>query len=561
MDTRAVDESIHVLQDRKDAWAKLPIARKVEYLQGVMDRFFKVADKVVASSTQAKGMTSPDTMLGAEEWTHPYIITRILRLVRDTLKQIASAGRPVLPKGSVRTRSNGQVAVRVYPLNIPDKLLYRDFRGEVWMQPDVTPESLSDNMAAFYKRKDPDGKVALVLGAGNVASVGPSDLVQKLFVEGQVCFYKHNPVNEYLEPFYKEAFEELIRDGYLRIAYGASDLGEYLCLHSGVEEIHLTGSDRIYEVIVFGTGEEGKARKLKNQPRITKRVTCELGNVTPVIIVPGPWSESDIAFHCQNIATMMTNNCGFNCLSAKVLVLHTDWPLSGALMAGLRAVLEATPQRMAYYPGAEQRYEEVMSVNPTAQPIGQRSSGVLPYTLVPDLNPEDKDNPCFATECFMPLLAQTALPGADAAEFLRNAVRFCNENLWGTLSAHILIDPRTARSLGKEFLEQAIADLRYGTVSLNHWSAVSYVWGSPSWGAFPGHTPTDIQSGIGAVHNAFMFSKPEKSVLYGPFNTWPKPPWFITNKRNHRVFPKMVPLEMSPSLRKTVSIAFSAMGG
>ena len=42
---------------------------------------------------------------------------------------------------------------------------------------------------------------------------------------------------------------------------------------------------------VFGAGPEGIERKRRNQPCLAKRLTAELGNVTPVIVVPGPWSD------------------------------------------------------------------------------------------------------------------------------------------------------------------------------------------------------------------------------------------------------------------------------
>jgi acyl-CoA reductase-like NAD-dependent aldehyde dehydrogenase len=345
------------------------------------------------------------------------------------------------------------------------------------MQPSVTLKNVGDHMATSYRQVEAAGKVALVLGAGNVAAIGPTDLAQKLFVEGQVCMFKHNPVNEYLAPFLEAAFGELIRDGFVRTSMGSVDVGEYLCQHPDVDEIHLTGSDRTYEAIVFGAGPEGAERKRNNQPRLAKRVTSELGNVTPVIVVPGPWNDADIAFHAENVATQIANNCGFNCLSARVLVMHESWPQSEALMKALRALLASTPQRTAYYPRAETRYDEVLAANPSAQPVGQRGDGVIPYTLIPRLDPADRGNPCFLTECFVPVLAQASLPGADAAEFLRNAVQFCNETLWGTLCANILVHPKTARVLGSR-LEDAIAELRYGTVAVNQWAAMGYVWGS-----------------------------------------------------------------------------------
>ena len=428
------------------------------------------------------------------------------------------------------------------------------------MQSDVTDENFDENRAAFYRCPDPEGKVALVLGAGNVASIGPSDLLQKLFAEGQVCLFKHNPVTAYLAPLLEEAFSELIRDGFLCMTQGGTDEGEYLCSHPGIDELHLTGSDRTYEAIVFGPGEEGRHRKREHQPRINKRFTCELGNVTPIIVVPGPWTGSDVQFHAENIVTQMTVNCGFNCLSARVLVLPRDWSQGPELLDAIRALLRTEAPRDAYYPGVERRYEEVVRANPTAEAIGMRSEGVLPYTLAPDLDPDDRDNPCFASECFMPLLAQTWLPADTPLEFMRSAVEFANGTLWGTLSGSVIIHPETQRRMGAEF-EDCIAAMRYGTVGINVWTALGYVLGSTTWGAFPGHTPEDIQSGSGLVHNALLFDKPEKSVISGPFRSWPKPAWFVTNRQTPRIFPQLCELETSPGAMRTLRVMLTAVRG
>jgi acyl-CoA reductase-like NAD-dependent aldehyde dehydrogenase len=557
MNARALDDSIAVLKQHKDVWARTPVARKVEYIEGVIRGYARLAAHQVDACNRAKGIASGSLTHG-EEWAHPYLTVRMLRLLRDTLKQIDTTGRPTLPRGSVGIRHDGQVVVRVFPLSLTDALLYSGFRGEIRLRRGVPAEETQQHMAAFYRRTEPAGRVALVLGAGNVASVGPSDLAHKLFVEGQVALFKHNPVNEYLAPFLEEAWADPIRDGFLRTCKGGAEVGDYLCRHADIDEIHVTGSDRTYDAIVFGPGPEGTERKRNNEPRLTKRVTCELGNVSPLIVVPGPWSVSDIAFHAENIATQMIDNCGFNCLSTRVLITHRGWDRSEALMNSLRAVLAAAPQRPAYYPGAEKRFDEVMSVHPTAQRLGARSPGVLPYTVIPDLDAREGEDPCFASECFVPFLAQTALPGADAAEFLRNAVRFCNETLWGTLSAGVIVHPETERALGPSF-EDAVAELRYGTVSINQWTALSYVLGSPSWGGFPGHVPTDIQSGIGTVHNTFMFDEPEKSVLRGPFRVRPKPPWFITHRKTGEIFARMVGLEAEPRLFTVLPIGLLAL--
>ena len=70
------------------------------------------------------------------------------------------------------------------------------FTGHVLMQPGVTPEQARERQAAFYQRHDPEGGLSVILGAGNVASIPPMDVANKMFVEGIVCVLKMNPVNE-----------------------------------------------------------------------------------------------------------------------------------------------------------------------------------------------------------------------------------------------------------------------------------------------------------------------------------------------------------------------------
>jgi hypothetical protein len=548
MNTPALDESIATLKAHKDEWAKLSIPKKQKYLRGIVERQASVADRQVAAAVEAKGIPKG------------YCTMRYANLLLKTLDQIALHGRPVPGSRTIRARSGGQVVVKVFPSSISDRILYQGFRGEVWMQKDVTIDNLETHMAGFYRQHNPAGKLVLVLGAGNVASIGLLDILTKLYVEGRVCLLKFNPVNEYLGPFVENVLADLIRDGFVRVVYGGVDVGEFLCQHPDTEEIHMTGSHLTHDAIVYGAGEEGRTRKQNHQPRLNKRLTSELGNVSPIIVVPGQWSDADLEFQCANIATQMTNNGGFNCCAAKVLVLPRTWPLAGALMDKLRALLAATPQRKAYYPGAKERYDRFIAANKAAEPIGAPSPGALPWTIIPNIDPSDRTNICFTTESFCGIMAQTSLDGADAGTFLRNAIAFCNNTLWGTLSACILIHPKTQRSLGASF-ENALADLRYGSIGVNHWSVISFVWGQTTWGAFPGHTLDDIQSGIGVVHNAWLFDKPERSVVYGPFRVWPKPAWFVNNRQAHKIFPQLIRMEAKPGITTILEIMRSAITG
>lgn len=547
--TERLDDAIRTLQKNKDRWLSIPIETKIEWVTQLLDGAMAVAERQVHSAVQAKGLI-PDSPATSEEWlAGPVITLRNLRLLRKSLQDIQGTGRPVLADHRISTRSNGQVVAQVFPDSFLDTILYKDFRAEVWMEPDIQLDQLRETMGVLYQNPPSEGKVALVLGAGNVASIGPLDVIYKLFVEGQVCILKLNPVNDYLGPYVEEAFSILIREGFLEVVYGGGDVGAYLCAHDGIDEIHITGSDKTHDIIVYGPGEEGEKRKERNEPIQTKRITSELGNVSPIIVVPGEWSVDDLQFHAENVATQMTNNAGFNCNAAKVLILHKEWAQRESFLEALRHVLRNHPARPAYYPGAEDRYADFLEAHPQTEALGNTLSAGphVPWSLIPDVDPTQHDAMCFRSESFCGITAETALSARDASDFLTQAVDFCNDVLWGTLNACILLHPKTEHTLGSQ-LDEAIEALRYGSIAINQWPALSYALGCTTWGAHPGHTLDDIQSGLGVVHNTYMFEHPQKSVIYAPFRIFPKPPWFVTHKRAHKVAPILASLERDPSL-------------
>lgn len=562
MDSEKIDQKLTELHQSKAHWAGMPLERRIDYLRSVLKGVGAAGGRMAMAGVEAKGIEPQSAQVGEEFFGGPVVTARTVRLLLNTLEDIQKHGAPRLPKKAVRTRPDGQVAVKVFPTDVFDAVLFSGFTAEVWQQDGVTAENLSSHMAEFYRReKPPEGKVALVLAAGNVASIGPLDMVYKLFVEGQVVLCKFNPVNDYTGPFIEEMFAELIRDGFVRTEYGGADVGEYLCQHPQVDEIHITGSDRTHDVIVFGPGEEGAKRKAENKPRNDKRITSELGNVSPIIVMPGHWTESELRFQAENVATQLANNAGFNCNAARVIILHEGWTQKRAFLDMLRAVFAALPQRKAYYPGADRKYAKFIQDHPQAQPVGPRSEGVLPWTIIPDVPATDESATAFKEEAWCSIVAQTTLPGADAGEYLRNAVRFCNETVWGTLNAAIIIHPKVRKAIGEAALERAIGDLNYGSVAVNHWPGLCYGFGSTTWGAYPGHTLDDIQSGIGVVHNTYLFDKPEKTVLQGPFTVFPKPPWFVTHKRSDKVARKMLDFEVEHSLSALPGVIFNAVRG
>ena len=556
-----LDEALAILEDHKNEWVALDIEERIELLERVRERTVEVAERWVAASVEAKGMTFGGAEEGEEWLVGPSPVVKNISLLIGSLRDIQDHGAPQLP-ASAFVRPDGQVVAPVFPADGFDGLLFQGFTGEVWMQPGIHLEELSENQAEFYRQKSPKGKLALVLGAGNVSSIGPMDALYKLFVEGQVVLLKMNPVNEYLGPLIDEMFEPLRERGFFRLVYGGAAEGDYLCMHRLVADIHVTGSDKTHDAIVFGVGEEGARRKAADDARNPKRLTCELGNVSPVIIVPGPWSQKDLDFHGVNIASTVVDNAGFNCSATRVIVQHEQWNKREALLDSLRKAFRNAADRKPYYPGAKERQAMFVEHHPEAELFGAKAEGQVPWTLIHHLDPSQIDDICFNTESWCGQTSEVALPASSIVEYIDEAVEFCNERVWGTLACTILVHPKSLKDPAVAVaVERAIANLRYGAIAVNLWSGLVFGLATHTWGAFPGHERRDIRSGKGVVHNTFMFDRPQKSVLRGPFRVFPRPAWFIDNDRALAVGPKLTYFNADPSLARLPGLIWASMFG
>ncbi|MFL5705697.1 MAG: aldehyde dehydrogenase family protein, partial [Ktedonobacteraceae bacterium] len=438
---KAMDAAVQSLQARKDAWIALTVRERIAILDQLIKDFTAITPSWVAASLRAKGIAE-GSPASSEEWAAgPWPVLKNMRQLRQSLADIESSGHPKIP-GPVTTRSDGQVVAQVFPQTAYDRIFFMGITGEIWMEPGVTAEELPKTQAVIYQQQGHSGKVALVLGAGNVSSIGPMDILYKLFVEDQVVILKSNPVNAYLDPLIEESFRALVEPGFLAIVHGGAAEGAYLCNHAGIDEIHITGSDKTFDAIVFGTGTDGTARKAANTPLLNKHITGELGNVSPVIVVPGPWSARDIAYHAEHIASMLTNNAGFNCNATRVVINQAGWEQRDQLLQQVRKVLASVPPRNAYYPGARERQSSFISAHPEAEQIGSAGEKQLPWTLIAGVDAQKENDICFTTEAFCGLFAETTLSAVSTADYIDQAVAFANNHLWGTLNATILVHPQ-----------------------------------------------------------------------------------------------------------------------
>lgn len=552
-----IDQALAILSTHKDAWAMMDIPGRIALLNQIKQGVHKVERQWVDASIEAKNL-DPETVAEGEEWASIAETYRLIRFLIEALRDIARFGKPRIP-GKVTTRPNGQVVTQVMPHDWKEQITLPGVRAEVWMDPSVSLEAGGIPQASFYHRQDKIGQVCAILGAGNVSVLVPSDCLYKLFVEGHVVALKMNPVNEYLGPIFEEVFATLIKLGYLRILYGGIQEGGYLCNHPVVDNVHMTGSSRTFEAIVFGPGAEGQQRKQARQPIFTKPFTAELGNISPMIVVPGPWTEKDIANWSLRLGSWLNNNCAHNCNTPRILIQMKNWDLREKLNQGIADFLAGMKTRKAYYPGSFELHKQFVDAHPNAMQLGSPQEGHLPWTFIPDVDPTSEDDICFKREPFMSLWSETALESYSVVEYINKAVDFANEKLWGTLAAYIVVHPDSMKDPQiAAAVDQAIANLRYGTIVINYWGGLSYYLMTAPWGGYPNTDIYDVQSGIGFVNNPLMFDRPQKSVVYAQFDL-PIDPTLVNVPNNYLYFAQAARYEFNPTLGNLLKIVWTIM--
>lgn len=555
-----LDEAVEQLRDRSAECATLPLGHKADLARSILAGTARLAERSVAAACAAKGITAGSPLEGEEWLAGPYVTARILRQLIRSLESLERTGNTPLGKPG-RTRG-GRLSVRVFPGDRLDGLLFPGATGEVVLEEGVGEAELDSGRARFYRRPDHRGRVCLILGAGNVNAIPPTDVLTKMFNEGKVCLLKLNPVNAYVGPFIEEAFAEAVARGYLAVVYGGADEGAYLAQHPGVEEIHVTGSDRTHDLMVWGPpGPERAERMARGAPLLAKELTSELGNVTPVVLVPGPYTDRQLDWQAENVAGMVTHNASFNCVAAKMLVTPRGWPARQRFLDRVMRFMALLPARKAWYPGAADRWRELTAGRSAVRTEGG-GEGALPWTLLPGLDAADPAEKAFRMEPFCSILSEAPLSSADPVEFLEEAVDFCNRRLWGTLAAVLVVHPATlADPATGAAVERAVERLRYGTVALNVWPGVAFAIGNTPWGAAPGSPLTDIQSGRGFVHNTLMLEGVAKVVLRHPVTSPVKLPYFPSHRTGATLGRRLTRLTATGNLLHLPGVVAAALRG
>lgn len=537
-----LDAAIADLNTGARTWSALALSQRVTLLRSVRASVAAAAEDWARTAAASKGLDDAHPLRGEEWLGGPYSVLGALDALIETLSRLARGGNP-LDGIRIDRAPGGRTRVHAFPVTGIDRFLLSGYTGEVWLEPGISPRAARAAAGLAQRTPTASGGAGLVLGAGNVTSIPVLDVLYELLAHNRTALLKVNPTQDPLVPVYLRALAPLIEPGFLRIVRGGPAVGAHLTAHPGLCHVHITGSAATFDAIVWGPSTGSPAQKAavtrrrnENRPLLTTPITAELGGVSPIIVVPGRWTDADLTYHAEHIATMRLQNSGHNCIAGQVVILSSDWDQADAFRAALRRAYASAPERPVWYPGAAQRMHQAADTYPDALILGDR--------VLVELGPDDDATALQNTEYFAPVLGVVSVPG-DGQAFLDAAVTYANDELEGTLGANLLIDPATERSLGAGF-ERAVAALRYGSIAINGWTAFSFITPTLTWGAFPGGTLADVGSGIGVVHNALLLDSVERSVLRAPFRPFPrslpilngggrftilpKPPWFVSSR-------------------------------
>ena len=450
--------------------------------------------------------------------------------------------------------NNSENSYKVFPNNFIERITFPFINAKVFFNKSMSFEDIN-KFRGFSKRYDIEPSITLVLGAGNFSSIPYLDVLYHLITRRSVILLKLNPVNDYLKPVFEKVFKNFIERGYIIVTNGNINESKYMATHPGINHIHLTGSDKTYEDIVYGRELTGNERSIKTVPKInSKPITSELGNVTPIIIHPGKWSTSDIKYQARKIVTGKLNNNGFNCIAAQVVVLPDGWGHTETLIKYVKYYMNKAKDRKAYYPDSIERltklekdksYERVNSLSCTTPHLTREIKAYNKYEL---------------DEVWSSTIYFRKIAYSNAEDYVKKSIDYCNNELWGNLGVSVIIKDHNNK-FNKHITNSYIENLKYGTIAINEWAAIGYIIPQLPWGGFPGNKDNDIQSGQSVVHNSMLFESPLKGIVETKFriSRLIDPPWFITNRKSRRLFMNLTYFQINNTKINLIKLIFSAL--
>ncbi len=540
-----LDRNINRLRIHSVEFSELPDEELVTLLEKTVQNIHTIAYYWATLSAEKKEILQK--YKEGEEWLGgPFVSILTTQYYIEYLK-----GNMQIDDANYDVNKN---SYKVFPNKLIESLTFPLLSAEIRFNKSMSLNQIKE-FRGFNQRIGSTDNVTLVLGAGNVSSIPFLDTIFHLVAKRSSILLKLNPVNDYLLPVFEKVFEEFIDRGFVSVVKGNLDTSKYLTTHRSIDSIHLTGSNITYENIVYNRTLTNKERALSNVIKSNKKpIFSELGNVTPIIIHPGKWSNSELKFQARKIATAKLNNSGFNCIAAQVIVLPKGWRSTEKLKKYIKYYLNKIGDTTSYYPGAEDSLDKLRKNN--NYELVNEASCSTPF-MIANLDFEEE----YAnSEVWNSTLYFKELEYSDNDSFADVSINFVNNDLWGNLGASVLIKG-SKKKINKHIVDKYKDNLNYGTVAINEWSAIAFIIPTMPWGGYPGNKDNDIQSGQGYVHNAYFFESPLKGIVETNFrfSRFIDPPWFVSNKKAHRLFKNLTYYQANNSKINFIKLIFSTL--
>lgn len=540
--TLDVDRNISTLRLNSQAFSKIENILLSDMFDECIQNIKSIAYFWATIGADNKGIKG--TVAEGEEWLGgPFASTIALQYYIDFLRN-----NTVITEDLINDNK-----IHIFPNKPIEKLLFPFITADMHFSKNMSKSDII-NSRGFGTRLGFKNGISLILGAGNVSSIPLLDTIYDMVVNRHCILLKLNPVNEYLKPVFEKVFENFISRGFMVVTTGDINVSSYMTAHSGITNMHLTGSDKTYENIVYGStlNEKDKGKKTLSKKN-KKPFTTELGNVTPFIIHPGKWSTSEIKFQARKIVTAKLNNNGFNCIAAQVIVLPKNWKQSQQLVQAIKKQLATEKDRLAYYPNSTETLKRLKS-NKTIFQENDLTCATPHLTKDLDLNDYYEKNEVWSSTLFFKYLEHD-----NDLDYVNKAISYVNQDVWGNLGVAVLIKKHDSKKV-KDITKNYVDNLKYGTIAINEWPALGFIIPTMPWGGYPGNKDSDIQSGQGYVHNAYFFESPLKGVLYSKFKLpIVDPVWFTSNKKGSKVFKYLTYYQIENSKINLIKLIFSAL--
>jgi len=513
-----------VRHQARDAAARATVARATALSVAA------AADRWVEAALAIKAAAGNRAAVAEEIATGPIATLRLLLVTARRLGEIARTGLPrparpprILHPAAGATGPESFVGIDLLPEpGLLDGVVFRNHRATVRCGNPGGVEAFLRSWREEARERPRQGGVAAVFGAGNVTGLAAADAIAQIFEHGRAVLLKLHPQHAPLEPVLAAALGPLVAADLLAIVSGGPDVARAAVVIPQVTHVHLTGGQGAFDALVWG-GSGPRAADAR--PVLDKPITCELGNVTPWIFVPGRYTPAQLRFQADAVAASIANNTSFNCIATKCVVTCRTWDQRDEFLGLVKMRLAGLPPRPAWYPGATAAWETVTG---TAAP----ADGRLPWTFRSGVDPT-REPRWLEREWFGPVAVEVPL-GADSVDaFCGRAAAFAR-TLPGSLAASVTA-PAGLAAHDERRVTALVEHLEYGVVARNTWSALAYSFASVPWGGYPGATLADPQSGIGRVHDPLLLPLVHNTIVAAPLAIWPAPPWFPWHSRADRL--------------------------